>query len=168
MGFFQGNLSDKALFIMKMTEKAFDIDEILILKDSDLLSETIKQANIEEYSSKGCRLIYLDRQCIEAYLYDEKVVEKYFKTLGIIASNEFYIEWNKKNFKDDKNTGHIISDQKVKLIGQEIFSVKQKTTPKIEIQNSLAEIIRDMGKVEEEEGTSNIYWQLYKSIFGEI
>jgi len=162
-----GNLSDKALFIMKMSEKSFDLDEICVVKDSDLLDQSEKNIIFEEYKSKGLSLIYLEKQCIEAYLYDETVTEIYFKKLDIEASEEFNLKFKERNFETEKNTGHCISNLKIKLIGEEIFPITKKTTPKKDINFSLAEAIRDLGQKPNNRKTPNIYWQLHKSIFGD-
>lgn len=162
-----GNLLLNTQTTINITKKYFNLEEARIVKDSDILDETVKDSFIQEYKEKGYSLTYLKKQCIEAYLYHNDIVIRFFAKLDIQAGDDFNSEWSKLSLETKRNTQHEISDKMIKLICNEIHSKSGKSLDKNHINLQLAEIIREMGKEEKEETNPNIYWQLYTYIFGE-
>ena len=114
------------------------------------------------------------KQKLESFLYDKSVLEILKKDFPKIDTNreiDDKIDPNLDSFfqdsKDKKHTGHC--ENWFRLEWQNLGYDKFTNSNKKDFQlNKLAEIIREMGKVElnlPKEERNNIYWQLHKLIF---
>ncbi len=151
-----GDINKNIHIAKKVADKVFTNKVNKVLKDSDLLSDSDKNSKIKEFQKDGLKLIYLNKQCIEAYLLDLEVVNLFFKEYQ--KSEEFNNSFKPSEFISTKNTQHIISYKLINLIRNEFHSLTSINKKNNEIYLELAKLINPID-------TPTIYEELHDCIF---